>query len=148
MMAAIIIPVQTDEQLQQCLEIRKEVFVEEQQVPVELEIDQFDHLEPDAYHLLIEVQGQPAATGRITYYQDNAAKMQRVAVRQAFRSQGIGKVLMLGLENVARELGLEKSILDAQLHAVPFYEKLGYVVTSEEPFEDAGIMHHRMEKKL
>jgi predicted GNAT family N-acyltransferase len=147
-MSTIIIPVKTEEELQSCLEIRKEVFVDEQQVPVDLEIDEFDHLDPDAHHLLIEVDGQKAATGRITYYRDNAAKVQRVAVRKSFRSQGIGKVLMLGLENVARELGLEKAVLDGQLHAVSFYEKLGYVVTSEEPFDDAGILHHRMEKKL
>lgn len=147
-MAAIIIPVETEELLQSCLAIRKEVFVEEQRVPLEEEIDEFDTLDAKAYHLLIELNGENAATGRITYYRDNAAKMQRVAVRKPFRSQGIGKVLMLGLENLARELGFERAVLDGQLHAVPFYEKLGYMVTSKEPFLDAGIMHHRMEKKL
>ncbi|WP_223066422.1 GNAT family N-acetyltransferase [Paenibacillus caui] len=147
-MAAVIIPVRTEEQLQSCLDIRKEVFVEEQQVPIELEIDEFDRISPDAHHLLIEQDGKNAATGRITYYKDNAAKMQRIAVRKEFRSQGIGQVLMLALEELARELGFEKAVLDGQLHAVPFYEKLGYEVASQEPFEDAGIMHHRMEKKL
>ncbi|WP_138493154.1 GNAT family N-acetyltransferase [Paenibacillus pinistramenti] len=147
-MAAVIIPVKTEQQLQECLEIRKEVFVEEQKVPVELEIDEFDHIADDVHHLLIKQDGQNAATGRITYYKDNAAKMQRVAVRKPFRSQGIGKVLMLGLEELARELGFDKAVLDGQLHAIPFYEKLGYTVTSKEPFDDAGIMHHRMEKKL
>ncbi|AWB45213.1 GNAT family N-acetyltransferase [Paenibacillus sp. CAA11] len=147
-MAAIIIPVRTEEQLQRCLDIRMEVFVDEQKVPKELEVDEFDHIGPDVHHVLIEVDGKPAATGRITYYKDNAAKMQRIAVRKDYRSQGIGKILMLGLEEVARDLGFEKSVLDGQLHAVPFYEKLGYTVTSQEPFDDAGILHHRMEKKL
>ncbi|GGA21461.1 GNAT family N-acetyltransferase [Paenibacillus physcomitrellae] len=147
-MAAVIIPVKSEDRLQNCLDIRREVFVEEQKVPISLEIDEFDHIADDAHHLLIEQDGNYAATGRITYYKDNAAKIQRVAVRKAFRSKGIGKVLMIGLEELARELGFEKAVLDGQLHAVPFYEKLGYVVTSEEPFDDAGILHHRMEKKL
>lgn len=147
-MPAAIIQVRTEEQLQRCLNIRKEVFVEEQKVPLELEIDEFDQLSPDVHHMLIQVDGEDAATGRITYYKDNAAKMQRIAVRKPFRSQGIGKVLMLALEELARELGLSKSVLDGQLHAIPFYNKLGYEVTSTEPFDDAGIMHHRMEKKL
>ncbi|ANS75042.1 GCN5 family acetyltransferase [Paenibacillus yonginensis] len=147
-MAAVIIPVKSEDQLQNCLDIRQEVFVEEQKVPVSLEIDEFDHIAGDAHHLLIEQDGQYAATGRITYYKDNAAKIQRVAVRKAFRSKGIGKVLMIGLEELARELGFEKAVLDGQLHAVPFYEKLGYAIISKEPFDDAGILHHRMEKKL
>ncbi|MBP1999298.1 putative GNAT family N-acyltransferase [Paenibacillus shirakamiensis] len=147
-MAATIILVQTAEQLEQCLEIRKEVFVGEQNVPLEEEVDQFDVISPDVNHILLEVEGLPAATGRITYYKDNAAKVQRVAVRSAYRSKGTGRVLMLALEQTARELGFEKAVLDGQCQAEEFYRKLGYEVISKEPFYDAGILHVRMEKKL
>ncbi|RUT47884.1 GNAT family N-acetyltransferase [Paenibacillus anaericanus] len=148
MTAAIIIHVKNEEQLEHCLDIRKEVFVKEQMVPIDLEIDEYDVISPDVHHVLIEQDGTYAATGRLTYYKDNSAKMQRIAVHKSFRSQGIGKILLLALEELARELGLSKSVLDAQCQAEPFYQKLGYETISTEPFDDAGIPHVRMEKPL
>jgi len=146
--AATIIHVENEEQLQKCLDIRKEVFVEEQKVPVELEIDEYDQIGPDVHHVLIELEGDYVATGRLIYYKDNAAKMQRIAVREPYRSKGVGKILLLALEELARELGLTKSVLDAQCHAEGFYAKLGYETISTEPFDDAGIPHVRMVKSL
>ncbi|WP_068785047.1 GNAT family N-acetyltransferase [Paenibacillus phocaensis] len=148
MSAATIIHVEHEEQLHKCLDIRKEVFVEEQKVPIDLEIDEHDQIGPDVHHVLIELEGAYAATGRLIYYKDNAAKMQRIAVRQEFRSKGVGKILLLALEELARELGLTKSVLDAQCQAEGFYAKLGYETISTEPFDDAGIPHVRMVKPL
>ncbi|WP_334071819.1 MULTISPECIES: GNAT family N-acetyltransferase [Paenibacillus] len=147
-MAAVIIHVETQEQLEHCLEIRKEVFVQEQNVPLDLEIDEFDKLSPDVHHVLVEVDGTYAATGRLTYYKDNSAKMQRIAVRKAFRSHGVGKILLIALEELARELAFSQSVLDAQCQAEGFYRKLGYDTISTEPFDDAGIPHVRMVKTL
>lgn len=65
-----------------------------------------------------------------------------------YRVKGYGRVLMLALEELARELGLETSILDGQCQAESFYRRLGYEVVSEKPFYDAGILHVRMQKKL
>lgn len=129
-MAAEIINVSTEEQLQQALDIRKDVFVLEQKVPIDLEIDDYDRLESDAHHVLIKSEGQYAATGRITYYNKDSAKMQRIAVRKPFRSKGIGRVLMMALEAQARELKLQYSVLDAQVQAEAFYRKLGYETIS------------------
>lgn len=147
-MAAVIIAVNSEQQLEKCLDIRKEVFVEEQKVPIDLEIDEYDVISPDATHVLVELEGTAAATGRITYYKDNSAKMQRIAVRKSFRSQGLGRILLLAMEERARELGLTKAVLDAQCQAEDFYAKLGYETISTEPFYDAGILHVRMEKPL
>ncbi|MDT3425699.1 putative GNAT family N-acyltransferase [Paenibacillus forsythiae] len=147
-MAAEIVRVTTEEQLQQGLDIRKKVFVEEQKVPVEEEIDPFDKIGPDAYHMLLIDDGVPVATGRLTYYREGTAKMQRIAVLKEYRVKGYGRVLLLALEELARELGLETSILDGQCQAEDFYRKLGYEVISEKPFYDAGILHVRMQKKL
>lgn len=146
--AATIIRVQTEEQLERCLDIRKEVFVKEQQVPVDLEIDNYDKLGPDVYHVLIEMDGEYAATGRLIYYQDTSAKLQRIAVHKGFRTKGVGTILLLALEELARELGLSQSVLDAQCQAEGFYAKLGYETISTEPFDDAGIPHVRMVKSL
>lgn len=146
--AATIIRVQTNEQLERCLDIRKEVFVNEQQVPADMEIDSYDKLGPDVYHVLIEMDGEYAATGRLIYYQNTAAKLQRIAVHKAFRAKGVGTILLLALEELARELGLSQSVLDAQCRAEGFYAKLGYETISTEPFDDAGIPHVRMVKSL
>ncbi|MEK4437242.1 MULTISPECIES: GNAT family N-acetyltransferase [Paenibacillus] len=147
-MAAEISYVTTDEQLQQALGIRHDVFVIEQQVPAEIEIDQFDVISPDVHHVLLSTDGQAVATGRLIYYSKDTAKMQRIAVLQSHRSFGYGRVLLLAMEERARELGLTYSLLDAQCQAQKFYEKLGYEVISEEPFYDADILHVRMRKSL
>lgn len=147
-LAAEISYVTTDEQLQQALGIRHDVFVIEQQVPAEIEIDQFDVISPDVHHVLLSTDGQAVATGRLIYYSKDTAKMQRIAVLQSYRSFGYGRVLLLAMEERARELGLAYAVLDAQCQAQKFYEKLGYEVISEEPFYDADILHVRMRKAL
>ncbi|MBT2287105.1 GNAT family N-acetyltransferase [Paenibacillus polymyxa] len=147
-MAAEISYVSTEEQLEQALEIRHHVFVIEQQVPAEIEIDQYDVISPDVHHVLLSTDGQAVATGRLIYYSKDTAKMQRIAVLESHRSFGYGRVLLLAMEELARELGLSYSVLDAQCQAQKFYEKLGYEVISEEPFYDADILHVRMRKSL
>ncbi|MEK3703658.1 GNAT family N-acetyltransferase [Paenibacillus sp. FSL R7-0198] len=147
-MAAEISYVSTEEQLKQALEIRHHVFVIEQQVPAEIEIDQYDVISPDVHHVLLSTDGQAVATGRLIYYSKDTAKMQRIAVLESHRSFGYGRVLLLAMEELARELGLTYSVLDAQCQAQKFYEKLGYEVISEEPFYDADILHVRMRKSL
>ncbi|MFM9278354.1 GNAT family N-acetyltransferase [Paenibacillus jiagnxiensis] len=147
-MAAEIVTVTTEEQLEQALAIRTKVFVEEQNVPVEEEIDQHDRLTGTAHHFLIQDEGEMVATGRVTIYDDETAKMQRIAVLQDYRSKGYGRVLLLAMEERARELGLHYSLLDAQCQAEVFYKKLGYETISDDPFDDAGIPHVRMRKKL
>jgi predicted GNAT family N-acyltransferase len=136
------------EELNQCFVIRKKVFVEEQGVPAEIEIDEFD-ASPDACsHFLLLYNKEPAATGRWQAYKVDTAKLQRLAVLKPFRGLGMGKKLILALEQQAREAGFQYSILDGQCHAESFYHKLGYETISEQPFEEAGIMHVRMQKSL
>ncbi|PQP80573.1 GNAT family N-acetyltransferase [Paenibacillus sp. PCH8] len=147
-MAAEISYVTTEEQLEQALGIRHHVFVIEQQVPAEIEIDEYDVISPDVHHVLLYTDGQAVATGRLIYYSKDTAKMQRIAVLESHRSFGYGRVLLLAMEERARELGLSYSVLDAQCQAQKFYEKLGYEVISEEPFYDADILHVRMRKSL
>lgn len=143
-----IVMIEKESQLQRCLAVRREVFVEEQQVPEELEVDSYDRMDSTAGHVLVEASDVDAAAGRFTPYQDGAAKMQRVAVRSAYRGQGLGRVLMDGLEDAARSAGYKRAVLDSQCHAEGFYHSLGYRTLPGEPFYDAGILHVRMEKEL
>lgn len=140
-----VIQVANEEEFQQALAIRREVFIEEQEVPEDLEIDE---LEQVATHVLAyDDTGKPVATGRIIPYEGGkAGKMQRIAVLKNARTGGYGRVIMNKLEAIGRELGYTKFVLEAQTHAEGFYRKLGYVTVSDEPFLEAGIWHVKMEK--
>lgn len=136
----------TDEQLQQAFSIRTKVFVEEQNVPVEEELDSFDVLDGDCQHVLLTENDVAAGTGRVRLV-EHYGKLQRVAILKEYRQHGFGKVIILKLEQLAAELGATKAKLDAQVHAIGFYEKLGYTVQSDV-FMDAGIEHVLMVKEL
>lgn len=141
------IPITNDADLARSFAIRKEVFVDEQHVPIDEEIDVFDVIDGDCTHLLIENdEGQAVGTGRVRLV-DEYGKIQRVAVVKAFRQYGIGRIIILALEKLAAAQGATKAKLDAQVHAIGFYEKLGYEVKSDV-FLDAGIEHVLMVKAL
>ncbi|AJY76695.1 GNAT family N-acetyltransferase [Paenibacillus beijingensis] len=142
------IRVTTAKQLEQCLAIRKEVFVEEQQVDIELEMDDYDASPASCLHILLTRDGQPVGTGRLIPYRDSAAKLQRIALRKPYRGTGAGKELVKALEDAAKTSGYTDAVLDAQCQAEPFYRKLGYAPVSPDTFLDAGILHIRMAKKL
>lgn len=136
----------TEEDLQKAFDIRKVVFVEEQQVAAEDEFDEFDVLNESCLHLLINNQQQSIATARFRVV-DGIGKLERICVLPTHRGLGIGKVIVRELENIAAEKGVAKLKLHGQTHAEEFYEKLGYKTTSDIFMED-GIAHIMMEKEL
>jgi predicted GNAT family N-acyltransferase len=127
-----------------CLSLRRTVFVEEQGVPPSMEVDEHDR--SDAVHALATWNGVPAGTGRVVLDGKGAARIGRMAVVDDVRGRGIGRALLAVLEERARARGAAKLVLWAQVSARPFYEKAGYRVVSEKPFDDAGIPHVAMEK--
>jgi len=131
-----------DEGLLECAyAIRKEVFCEEQKVPEELELDEYDR---EAWHFLLLVDGVPAAAARLLN-KGGAAKIGRVAVLERYRDRGLGKRIMELAMHAAKELRLDPMVLDAQVAVIPFYERLGFVAEGGV-FDDAGIPHRRMSK--
>lgn len=122
--------------------VRVTVFVEEQNVPVDLEMDDRDAL---CAHVLAQQDGKPVGTGRIDL--EHQGKIGRVAVLDTYRGRGIGKAMMSVLEGAARDAGLTTVWLNAQISAQSFYEALGYVA-SGDPFLEADIVHFRMQKTL
>ena len=120
--------------------IRYQVFVDEQKVPIELEIDADD---PLAAHVLCLVDGNPIGTGRILL----DGHIGRLAVLQAHRKQGYGNKILDHLELIAQENELTEVFLNAQVTAIPFYEKRGYMIISDI-FDDADIPHQTMRKTL
>lgn len=128
----------------QCLEIRKEVFVEEQNVPLELEVDEY---EKESVNILLTLDDRPLGTVRYRDMGDGLIKVERMAVRKIARGLHLGQTLMNFVHIHAKENGYTRAKLSAQMHAIKFYEKLGYHVSSDE-FDDAGIPHKYMEKEL
>ena len=122
--------------------IRMTVFVQEQHVPVEIEMDDRD---AHCIHALARKGSTPVATGRIDL--EDRGRIGRVAVLTEFRAQGIGRAVMQVLEQVALDHGLKEVWLHAQLSALPFYERLMYQAEGEE-FVEAGIAHRTMKKTL
>lgn len=134
----------TDQQLAQAFHIRKQVFVEEQHVPLADEFDAFDTLASDCSHILLLQEGLPAGTGRIRVV-EGIGKLERICILPQYRSLGLGKEIVLALEDIAKQQLLSAVKLHAQTHAEHFYTKLGYEAASPVFMED-GIPHLLMKK--
>ncbi|MYL63585.1 GNAT family N-acetyltransferase [Bacillus hwajinpoensis] len=135
--------VESKQELEDAFLVRHAVFVGEQQVPAELEIDDY---ESQAYHFVAYDNSKPTAAGRFRVI-NQIAKAERICVLSSYRKTGLGQLLMKSIEKHARELDLKEIKLNAQRTAVGFYEKLGYKTVSGE-FIDAGIPHVTMIKTL
>lgn len=135
-------PVQTDD-LETCLEIRRRVFIEEQNVPEDLERDALD---ATAAHFLAHLNGKAVGTARVVI-KGAEAKIGRVAVLKGARGTRQGQALIAACVDWARAQGCVRAILGAQIDALGFYEKLGFAAYGEI-FDDAGIDHQMMERTL
>ncbi|RLD59054.1 MAG: GNAT family N-acetyltransferase [Bacteroidetes bacterium] len=122
------------------LKIRENVFVKEQQVPPELEYDGFEN---ESHHYLLFYNDEPIATARWRKT-ENGIKLERFALLPEYRDKGIGtKLLQRVMEDISP---FGKTIyLHAQLKAVPYYERVGFVKKGDI-FVEAGIEHYLMEK--
>lgn len=128
------------------LQLRMDVFVTEQQVDAETEVDGRDH---EAEHVVIfdeSGDGSVVATARLLTVQ-GVGIVGRVAVRRDRRGTGLGAQVMRRIEERAQELGLPVLELHAQLTAEGFYARLGYEAFGEHYLE-AGIPHVSMRKVL
>jgi predicted GNAT family N-acyltransferase len=129
--------------MRDAFDLRHEVFVDEQGVPRELEVDEFD---PCATHLVAIRDDQVVGTLRMLDH-GGAAKIGRVAVRAAARRTGIGTRLMDRAVAIALDRGFAEIIVHAQVAVAGFYRRLGYVEEGDL-FDEAGIPHIAMRKKI
>ena len=125
---------------QAALAIRKTVFVAEQHVPVAREVDAD---EARTIHFVAYQNDQPVGTARLLP-EATGFHVQRVAVVKAARGTGVGSALLQALADYAKAHHAQALRLGAQVHAVGFYERLGYHLTARPEFLDAGIRHREM----
>ena len=140
--------IHTPADMEAALSVRRTVFIEEQGVA---EAEEIDHYDADpvgvtaAVQVLGRVDGVPVATGRLLLdTRDRYPHVGRVAVLAAHRRSGVGRAIMEALHAEARARALPGITLGAQLHAIPFYEGIGYVARGDV-FLDAGIEHRWMD---
>ncbi len=118
-------------------QVREKVFVQEQNVPVELE---WDGLDDQCLHMLAEDgQGRAIGTGRLL----PDGHIGRMAVLRQWRGRGVGSSLLRALMEEGQKRGFHELALAAQLQAIPFYEKEGFIAQGDV-FDDAGIPHRKM----
>ena len=122
--------------------IRFDVFVHEQKMPADLEIDEHDPISDHAI-ARIKKDGMPIATGRLL----PDGHIGRMAVLKAYRSTGAGMAVLQFLVEKAKQKGVKEAQLSAQTYAIPFYERAGFVAVGEE-YDDCGIPHRMMRRVL
>jgi predicted GNAT family N-acyltransferase len=160
----MIVRVTERDQLERAWDVRTEVFVHEQHVPLEEEIDDLDTAATTTHVLAVDaVTGDALGTGRLLTDPDHRGEVHlgRLAVRAAARGRGVGARLVIAIEGLALADHAEHNgddgaprggsgtlavrvVLSAQESAMAFYRRLGYEVVSGERYLDAGIWHQDM----
>ena len=121
-------------------QVRREVFILEQKVPEDLEIDECDRA---AFHALAYSNHACIGTARLHINTDGLGQIGRMAVLRPFRNKGLGRQIIKALIEAAKSKGVSSLILHAQVSAIPFYEKVGFQVEGVT-YEEAGIPHRNM----
>jgi len=151
--------VRTDDAYEDAVAVRMAVFVDEQGVPEELELD--DHEESAVHFVAYEPTdhghdgpghrhdepGEPIGAARLREPDEGVGKVERVAVLASHRGRGVGSELMDVAESVATARGYDRIVLHAQTTATGFYERLGYEAVGDT-FQEDGIEHVEMRKRL
>jgi predicted GNAT family N-acyltransferase len=120
--------------------IRKRVFIDEQGVPEEMELDEYD---PIAQHALAYLNSECIGTARLVTLPGNIGRIGRMAVLPMHRKQGLGGELLCALLELSKSQGITKLELHAQLTAIAFYEQYGFIAQGDI-YDEAGIAHRDM----
>ena len=129
--------------------LRIEVFVREQNVPVELELDDKDH-SMNTVHIGYFNGDKLIGVARLVDVDKDVIHIGRVAIDREYRGRGIGHELIIGCENIAQQILKRKIIIElsAQIQAENFYKSLGYNRVNDTIYLDAGIEHVDMMKEI
>jgi len=134
--------------MREAIDLRVTVFVDEQRVPMEEEVDVHDTSEDaTAVHAIVREDRRVLACGRLYGAGVGIARIGRMAVARGVRGRGVGRYLLEALLARAHELGYRRATVSAQVHAVGFYGKAGFSVNGAE-YLDAGITHVDMSRPL
>ena len=137
------------EELELGFALRIEVFVKEQNVPIELELDDKDYSD-NTVHIGYFHDDNLIGVARLIDMDKDVIHIGRVVIDKEYRGQGIGRELIIGCENIAQQILKRKIVIElsAQIQAEKFYESLGYNRVNDKIYLDAGIEHVDMRKVI
>lgn len=140
---------ETKEELNLGFALSIKVFVEEQKVPIELELDEKDNSE-NTVHVGFFDNNKLIGVARLIDLDKDVIHIGRVVIDKEYRGQGIGRELIIGCENIAQQILKRKIIIElsAQIQAENFYKSLGYNRVNNKIYLDAGIEHVDMRKEI
>ena len=136
--------VASDRELKGAFEVRRQVFVEEQGISEDIELDDYDR---EALHMVVKDGEKVIGTARVLFLVANQAKIERMAILKPFRRQGIGSRIITFLNEELRNRQINQVFLHAQHSVVAFYKSCGFK-ESGSPFWEAGIRHIKMQGQL
>jgi len=136
---------QTEEEFEQYFDLRWRILRQPWQQPRGSERDAH---EDSSFHLMAMENSRVIAVARLQFMADSSAQLRYMAVDENWRKQGVGRQILLYMEEHARQHDIDEIMLHAREKAVPFYRKLGYetVEKSYRLFDE--IQHYKMRKKL
>ena len=146
-MNLIIRKIDDPEDFLKIFELRIEVFIFEQNCPIEEEFDIYDNLNSDSVHFILEDNAECIGTARIVKYEKNKFKIQRVCIKKSKRKLSYGSKLMDKIHQYLIGLNIGIIEISAQTSALKFYKNLGYLEEGSRYLE-AGLEHIKMKKKL
>jgi predicted GNAT family N-acyltransferase len=132
-----------DSELKAAFEVRRQVFVEEQNISEDLTFDDHDS---QALHMVVMYGDKAIGTARVTFLSDNQAKLERMAILKHFRRRGIGRRFIDYLIEELSKRQIEQIVLHAQYAVTAFYKSCGFE-ESGQPFYEAGLKHIKMQKQ-
>lgn len=140
---------ESKEELNLDFALRIKVFVKEQKVPVELELDDKDHSK-NTVHIGYFNDDKLIGIARLIDLDKDIIHIGRVAIDKDYRGKGIGRKLIIGCETIAKNILKREVIIElsAQIQAEKFYESLGYNRVNDKIYLDAGIEHVDMRKVI
>ena len=131
-------------ELESAFEVRRVVFVKEQQISEALE---YDGLDDEAVHIIARCQDKVVGTARVRFPGPDQAKIERMAVLRPFRCKGIGSLILSFVNSELRNRQIQHVVLHAQVTAMEFYRLNGFRQTGPS-FMEAGIEHMAMQMYL
>lgn len=130
--------VENNKELQQVFNIRKKVFIEGQNVPIDIEMDNYDE---SAEHFIAYLNKRSIGCARVR--QNDYVKLERIAILEEHRNKGYGTKLTEWVINYCKQKKHQKIVIHSQLYIAGFYEKFGFRRVGEI-FDEAGIKHVKM----
>jgi predicted GNAT family N-acyltransferase len=131
-------------ELEGAFAVRRQVFVEEQGISEDVELDEHDR---EALHMMVKDGDRVIGTARVLFLATGLAKIERMAVLQPFRRRGIGREIISFLSEELKNRQVEQVVLHAQYAVVAFYKSCGFEEVGS-PFWEVGIKHIKMQKQL